>query len=198
MLRKNLNLKLMKEDLVREIFQRYLHKLGKVVKTKAKSASGPDFVVEGKAYECKGTKFDEKKLFSQLLSYGLQYSQISLVIPYNALNFTFLWKLEALEKFLGDNPNQSIEIYLIAPHEGESYAIYRRSYARSLYFEISSILHRLIPEFTKLSIEEKESKVLNFLKGIESQIKEEFRKLIIEKIQETKTTWEGALINLNS
>ena len=176
---KKLNYKAMKEDLIKGIFYQYLRKLSnhtKLInppKIRPKSASGPDFIIEGKAYECKGTKFNEKKLFSQLLSYGLQYSQIGLVIPYDALNFILLWKLEALEKFL----EKSIEIYLIAPYEEKNYAIYRWSSARMLNSEISSILHHLIPNFVNLPIEEKEKKVIDFLDTIETQIKKNLKNL---------------------
>jgi hypothetical protein len=195
----------MREDLIKRIFYQYLHKLSnhtKLIsppKIRPKSASGPDFIIEGKAYECKGTKFNGKKLFSQLLSYGLQYSQIGLVIPYNALNFMLLWKLVAVEKFLRNSPHleKSIEIYLIAPYEERNYAIYRWSSVRMLNSEIDSILYHLIPNFVNLPIEEKEKKVIGFLDAIETQIKEEFRKSTIDKAKNAKSIWEGALINLN-
>ena len=96
-----------------------------------------------------------------------------MVIPYDALNFILLWKLEALEKFL----EKSIEIYLIAPYEEKNYAIYRWSSARMLNSEISSILHHLIPNFVNLPIEEKEKKVIDFLDTIETQIKKNLKNL---------------------
>ena len=36
----------------------YLESIGKRTKVKPKTAAGPDFVVEGIAYECKGSRFD--------------------------------------------------------------------------------------------------------------------------------------------
>lgn len=190
----------MKEDLIRKIFQRYLHKLGKNIKRRSKSTAGPDFIVEGSAYECKGSKFNEKRLFSQLLSYGLQYSQINLVLPYNALNFKFLWKLEAVEKFLRVHPNRekSIKIYLIAHIKEKTYTIAYWSCARMLNSEISSIFYRLIPKFVNIPIEEKEEKIITFLNNIENQIKEEFKKQVLEKAQTAKNIWKGSLIHLKS
>lgn len=43
----------MNEELVQKIFQQYLMKLDKKPREKPKSASGPDFIVDGHAYECK-------------------------------------------------------------------------------------------------------------------------------------------------
>ena len=194
----------MKEDLVKELFAEYLSRLyNKPVKIKPKSASGPDFIIEGHAYECKGSEVDEKILFSQILSYGLQYSQMSLVIPCDVLNFTFIWKLEALEKFLRDHPNQvrSIAIYLIAPKQEQenNYAIFCCRSAQSLNSEISSLLYRLIPHFTSVSsIEEKEGKIKDFLNTIESKIKEEFRKVTIEKAQQANNIWQGDIISIET
>ena len=195
----------MEEDLIKKIFYQYLCKLSNYTKLnnytklinppkiKSQSSPGPDFIMEGKAYECKGTKFDEKNLFSQLLSYGLQYSQIGLIIPYDALNFKLLWKLEALEKFL----EKSIEIYLIASYGEKNYAVYCWSSARMLNSEISSILYYLGQNFKNIPIEEKEKKIINFLDAIETQIKEEFKKYTIDKAKNAKSIWEGALINLD-
>ncbi|MCC6004210.1 MAG: hypothetical protein LM590_07700 [Thermofilum sp.] len=81
----------MEEDVVIQVFRNYLENVGKSVRAKPKSAAGPDFVVEGHAYECKGTDFDKKRLFSQLLQYASQYSGVSLVLPYDALTLELTW-----------------------------------------------------------------------------------------------------------
>jgi hypothetical protein len=60
----------MKEDIVAQVFSKYLESIGKSIHPKPKTAAGPDFVVEGFAYECKGTEVDEKRLFDQLLQYA--------------------------------------------------------------------------------------------------------------------------------
>ena len=58
----------MKEDVVRAVFIKYLRNLGKIVVEKKKNVPGPDVVVEGYAYECKGSRFNRGKLFEQLIS----------------------------------------------------------------------------------------------------------------------------------
>jgi len=75
----------MEEDVMIQVFRKYLENIGKSVRAKPKSAAGPDFVVEGHAYECKGTNFNKKGLFSQLLQYASQYSGVSLVLPERAI-----------------------------------------------------------------------------------------------------------------
>ena len=191
----------MDEDTVKKILKNYLEKTKrKPIKIKKKQASGPDFIVESWAYECKGSKFQERKLFSQLLSYASQFSVVNLIMPCDALkNFRFIWKLEAIENFIREHPGaeRSIGIYLVAEIENGKYAICNYHFARMLINEISTILYNLIPNFIQISsIEEKETKILDFLEDAEGRIKDEFRKLTIQKASESKNIWEGAIIQI--
>jgi hypothetical protein len=194
----------MDEDIVRQIFKVYLEKRErKPIKIRSKHAAGPDFRVNGWDYECKGTEFDEKGLFNQLVSYASESAVVNLVMPWDALkSFDFIWKLEAIEKFIKRDPHdeRSIGIYLIAEIEEKKYAICNFHHARSLNNAISSILYKLIPSFTQISsIEEKEQKIIKFLNRMEDKIREEFRELVIQKAkeaEEAKKIWDGAIIEI--
>jgi hypothetical protein len=70
----------MEEDIVKQVFQMYLESIKKKTKVRLKTAAGPDFIVEGNAYECKGSKFDEKGLFIQVLQYAFQFSRVGFTL----------------------------------------------------------------------------------------------------------------------
>jgi hypothetical protein len=190
----------MKEEIVKQIFEKYLESFGKQIKTKPRTAAGPDFIVEGKAYECKGSKFNERGLFAQVLQYAFQFSVVGLVLPYDVITFELIWKLEATENFIQKGPGleRCIEIFLVAEAEDQEYAICRFSSPRALNGEVSSILYNLIPEFASIgSIEEKEKKILEFLENIEARIKEEFKKRVLLKAKEVKSPYDGGIFSLS-
>ena len=188
----------MNEELVQKIFHQYLLKLNKRPKEKPKSASGPDFIVDGHAYECKGSKFDAR-LFSQLVSYALQYIQVSLVIPHDAFHPLLLYRLEALGKFAAKyrGADGSIELFTIVDVESEKYAVRRWSNAKMIDMEISSIFYELMPTYINLEPNKKEVKILDFINDIENHIKERLKQKIIQSANESKSPYEAALIILN-
>mgnify|MGYP000353685519 CR=1 FL=1 len=80
----------MDEKTVVEVFRHYLYKrFGVWLDPRP---SGPDFLYKGKAWEVKGSKFDFNKMIEQLVRYGLEYSEITIVLPVDAFN---------MAKFLG-------------------------------------------------------------------------------------------------
>jgi hypothetical protein len=102
-----------------------------------------------------------------------------LVLPYDAITFELIWKLEAVEYFIRESLGleRSIEIFLVAETEDQKYAIYNFHSVRSLNLEIGTILYNLIPKFTSISsINEKEEKILEFLENMETEIKGEIKK----------------------
>lgn len=187
----------MNEELVQKIFHQYLLKLDKRPREKPKSASGPDFIVEGHAYECKGSKFNTK-LFSQLVSYALQYARVSLVVPYDALSFLLLYRLEALGRFAAkyQGADGSIELFTVVSMESGKYALKRWSNAKMIDMEISRIFYELMPNYINLG-NRKENKILEFINDIENQIKDGLKQKIIQSANESKTPYEAALIALN-
>ncbi|RLE84254.1 MAG: hypothetical protein DRJ67_10825, partial [Thermoprotei archaeon] len=91
----------MEEDVVKAVFIRYLQNLRKRPVPRGKSAPGPDVIVEGYAYECKGSRFERRVLFRQLTSYALQYRGVGVALPWDALDCLLIHQLEALEALLG-------------------------------------------------------------------------------------------------
>jgi len=183
----------MEEDVVIQIFRRYLESIGKRARAKPKTAAGPDFVVEGYAYECKGTNVDEKRLFNQLLQYASQYLGVSLVLPYDALTLELIWKLEAIEQFLG----RDLELYLVAEINDRTYAIRKIGNASLLDSKIHQTLNNLAQKFASISsIEEKEKKILEFLENMENELIKELKDLIIKEATTRRSAWEGGIFYL--
>ena len=183
----------MEEDVVIQVFRKYLESIGKIVRAKPKTTAGPDFVVEGHAYECKGTNFDEKRLFNQLLQYASQYSGVSLVLPYDALTLELIWKLKAIEQFL----RRDLELYLVADVDDRVYAICRIGSVVLLDTRIHQALNNLAQKFSSInSIEEKEKMVLEFLKNMESELIKELKELIIREVAARRSAWEGGVFYL--
>lgn len=188
----------MKEDVVKTVFIKYLQNLGKSPKFRKKNVPGPDIIIEGNAYECKGSEFDRNTLFRQLISNSLQYSRIGIVLPWDALDCLFIHQLEALELLIRQHPNleRSIEIYVIA-QENTNYFLHRWSSIRSLSLEIDRTAYEAIPDYTKLPTEEKESKILEFLRGFNEKLRKHVRKIVLEKGKNPPNSWEAFNCTLN-
>jgi hypothetical protein len=182
----------MEEDAVIQVFRKYLESIGKRVHAKPKTAAGPDFVVEGFAYECKGTDVEEKRLFNQLLQYASQYLGVGLALPYDALTFEFVWKLEALEQLIKQLWRKDLELYLVADADDRVYAIRKIGNTALLDVKIHQTLNLLASKFSSIgSTEEKEKKALELLQNIESEFLKELKELIIGEATTRKSAWEG-------
>jgi hypothetical protein len=198
----------MREDLVKKIFYKYLTEfLKKEIKIKSTHAAGPDFVVEGDAYECKGSKFPAERLIRQLISYASEYKELNLVLPYDALNFILIHQLEAIEYFIRrkeyPNTERALTIYLVSEEGSSKYAIGKWSYARSLVNEISSIFYQKIPKFLNLPVIQKDNRILDFINKnkIQDNVHEGFKLRILEKAQKAQTErtyYEGAFVEIKN
>jgi len=182
----------MKEDVVKEVFIKYLQNLGKTPLLRKKNVPGPDVIIEGRAYECKGSKFNRDILFKQLISNALQYTALGIVIPWDALDCLFIHQLEALEVLIREHPGleRSIEIYVVA-QEDNAYFLRRWPSATLLSLEIGKLAHEIISEYVKLSPEEKELKILEFLRGFDENVRKYIKNIVIEKGKNPPDRWEA-------
>jgi hypothetical protein len=182
----------MKEETVREVFVKYLKNLNKSPKIRKKNVPGPDVIIEGVAYECKGSDFDKNTLFKQVVSNALQFSRVGIVIPYDALSLPFAYQLGALEVLAREDPylERSIEMYVIAEENG-IYFLHRWSSARLLLLEIDRVAHEHLPQLVKLAPEEKELKILEFLKDFDDRMREYLRNIVIKEGKNPSNRWES-------
>jgi hypothetical protein len=182
----------MKEETVKAIFIKYLKNLGKNPKIWKKNVPGPDVIIEGVAYECKGSEFDKGTLFKQVVSNALQFSRVGIVIPYDVLSLSFAYQLEALEVLAREDPylERSIEIYVVVEENG-TYFLHRWSSATLLLSEIDRAAYKHLPQFVKLTPEEKESKILEFLRDFDDKIREYLRSIVIKEGKNPSNHWES-------
>jgi hypothetical protein len=182
----------MEEDVVKNIFIKYLQSLGKSPKIKKKNVPGPDVIIEGDAYECKGSDFEKTTLFKQLIANALQYRCIGIVIPWDALDCLFIHQLEALETLIREHPNleRSIEIYIVA-QEDNAYFLNRWTPAGLLLLEISRVAYKFAPEYVKLSPVEEEQKIIKFLQNFDGKVREHIRNIVVEKGRNPPNRWEA-------
>jgi hypothetical protein len=176
----------MKEDTARSIFIAYLEHLGKAPLPRRRNVPGPDVIIEGAAYECKGSKFDRNTLFKQIIFNAMQYSRTGIIIPYDALDCLFIHQLKALEQLL----KRSIEIYVVVEEE-RIYSICRWSSISSLSSDIDRVAYEHIPEYEKHTPEEKVPRILEFLKDFNSKVREYIKKVVIEKAKNPSSPYEG-------
>lgn len=199
----------MKEEIIKRITIEYLTlREKKEIRVKKKGEHGPDIVVEGKAFECKGSNLNEKgeqeRLFRQLIRWSPEYATLNLVLPCDVLDLVFLCQLGALEKFIRQDSNieRSIGILTVAKvsEEKQEYAIYNWHSARWINFHASTIIYELSPNFIKITpLDRKSQEIIQFLKEINTRMKNEFEKLTILKARECEKDgriYEGKIIQL--
>jgi hypothetical protein len=182
----------MKEETVRAVFVKYLKNLDKSPKIRKKNVPGPDIIIEGAAYECKGSKFDKNTLFKQVVSNAFQFSRVGIVIPYDALSLSFAYQLGMLEVLVREDLNlgRSIEIYVITEENG-TYFLHQWSSAKLLLLEIDKVVYEQFPQIVKLTPEEKEPTILGFLKGFDDKMREYLRSIVIKKGKNPSNRWES-------
>lgn len=182
----------MKEETVRAVFIKFLKSLDKNPKVRKKNVPGPDVIIEGVAYEYKGSDFDKNTLFKQVVSNALQFSRVGIVIPYDALSLSFAHQLKALEVLAREDPylERSIEIYVIAEENG-IYYLHRWASTTLLLSEIDEVAYEHLPQFVKLMPEEKEQKILEFLKDSDDRIRERLRNIVIKEGKNPSNRWES-------
>ena len=188
----------MKEDIVKTVFIKYLQNLGKTPKLRKKNVPGPDVIIEGNAYECKGSEFNKVTLFKQLVSNALQYSRIGVVMPWDALDCLFIHQLKALELLIRDHPNleRSVEIYIVV-QEDNIYFLCRWSSVRLLSLEVDRVGCESIPKYVDLSPVEKELKILEFLRDFDKKLREHIKNIVVEKGKKPSNLWEAFSCTLN-
>ena len=110
----------------------------------------------------------------------------------DALSLSFAYQLGALEVLAREDPylERSIEIYVIAEENG-TYFLHRWSSARSLLLEIDRVAYEHLPQLLKLTPEEKEPKILEFLKDFDDRIRGYLRNIVIKEGKNPSNRWES-------
>lgn len=170
------------EKKVKEAFLIYLKNKGEYSRPRSIHSRGADILIKGKAYEIKGSDFNKTRAIKQLISYAFDYKRVSLVFPSEALNYSFIYKLKAIERFLSHPIDYSIELYLVTEKNDKIYVIYKFSSLNLFGIKIDKLLYQLGKrDIALLSPEEKEKKIREYVIKLEEKLKEEIKNYIIRE-----------------
>jgi len=112
----------MKEEVVRQVMRKYF--ASKSIKTIPSKGAGPDLLRDGKAVEVKGSKYDFKRMLTQLKDYAYKFSEVSLVLPYDGLTLERIERLIIFNGLIKEARGISLKVYLLAPHSEQRNIFY--------------------------------------------------------------------------
>jgi hypothetical protein len=120
----------MREDIARRVMSTYFKLKG--VRAIPSRGAGPDFIVDGKAVEVKGTKFDLERALKQCWDYAQKYIEVAIALPVDSFNLDRLWALYNLSRIIEEMRDFPLKFYLIAESEEEKDCYFVREY-KELY-----------------------------------------------------------------
>jgi hypothetical protein len=109
--------------------------------------AGPDFIVDGKAVEVKGTVFDLERALKQCWDYAQKYTEVAIVLPADSFDLDQLWIFYVLSEFVYRVRDFPLKFYLIAESEEEKDCYYVREYKDRMAFNgdvWSALMHGYI------------------------------------------------------
>lgn len=162
---------MIKEKLMIEIAEKYFER--ESVKAIRQRGSGPDFLLDGRAIEVKGSNAKFSPAIAQLLDYAFKYSGLTVILPIdllsnptNLLNFHLLCCLA----------RRTIDTILVGK-ENEFYYLKKFPYGRII---LSDVINAVAKEERKLEEWEK-SETMEFLQNLKAHLEKAFLKIIKTK-----------------
>src|SRR3990170_4735292 len=105
----------MEEKLVRVVMTKYFALKG--IKVVFSRGSGPDLLIDGKAVEVKGSRYDFDRMLRQLVDYACKYSDITLALPFDGLTLKQSLQLGSLAQMIEDARNIRLKVFVLAPDQ---------------------------------------------------------------------------------
>ena len=116
----------MREDIAKQVMSAYFELKG--IRAVPSRGAGPDFIVDGKAVEVKGTKFDLERALKQCWDYAQKYIAVAIALPVDSFNLDRLWAFQNLSRIIKDVRDFPLKFYLIAESEEKEDCYYVREY----------------------------------------------------------------------
>lgn len=116
----------MDEKTIRLIIAKYLSETGARFTVQKEKEAGPDFLMDGLAFETKGDSFDTKHALGQFTKYAFKYAGLQIALPIEALSIDFLYSLYVLECIVKNRiplRPRLIKMYLICKSNKNEYSI---------------------------------------------------------------------------
>jgi hypothetical protein len=108
----------MEEEEMRLIMIKYFAMKGiRAVPSKGQ-ASGPDFHIDGKAVEVKGSTHDFTRMLKQLVDYARKYNAVELALPFDGLTLLQAAQLNGLYHLIKTVRKIRLKVYVVAPKSG--------------------------------------------------------------------------------
>ena len=124
----------MREDTSKQVMSAYFELKG--IRAVPSKGAGPDFIVEGKAVEVKGTKFDLERALKQCWDYAQKYIDVAIALPVDSFNLDRLWAFYNLSRIIKKVRDFPLKFYLIAESEKEKDRYYVREYKELYPFSV--------------------------------------------------------------
>jgi len=116
----------MREDTAKRVMSTFFKLKG--IRAVPSKGAGPDFIVDGKAVEVKGTKFDLERALRQCWDYAQKYIEVAIALPVDSFNLDHLWAFHNLTRIIDNVRGFPLKFYLIAESEEEKDCYYLREY----------------------------------------------------------------------
>lgn len=127
----------MREDTAKRVMSAFFELKG--IRAIPSRGAGPDFIVDGKAVEVKGTKFDLERALKQCWDYAQKYIEVAVALPVDSFNLDRLWTFHNISRIIKKVRNFPLRFYLIAESEKEKDCYYVRKYEELYSLEVYDI-----------------------------------------------------------
>jgi hypothetical protein len=118
----------MLEDTAKKVMLTFFKLKG--IRAVPSKGAGPDFIVEGKAVEVKGTVFDLERALKQCWDYAQKYSGVAIALPTDSFDLDRLWAFMNLSDYIEKLRGFPLKFYLIAESEEKKDCFYVREYKK--------------------------------------------------------------------
>lgn len=159
---------MIREKLMVKIAEKYFEK--ESIKPVRQRGSGPDFLLDGRAIEVKGSNARFRLAIAQFLDYVFKYKGLMVILPIDLLSTPInLLHFYILCSFA----RRTIETVLVGK-ENDFYYLKKFPYGRTI---LSDVINGITEEKRKLEKWEK-SETIEFLRNLEIHLEKAFLKMI--------------------
>jgi len=105
----------------------------KSIKVIEQRGSGPDLLIDGKAIEVKGSRYDFCRMLRQLVDYAYKYSDVAVALPFDGLTLEKAHQVHILAQMIEETRNIRLKVYIVAPDSAQKNQFYVREFKTASY-----------------------------------------------------------------
>lgn len=155
----------MDEETTRKVMQKYFESKGlKPIPTRG---AGPDFHLNGKAIEIKGSKVkgnknDFHRMLRQLVDYARKYIAVELALPFDGLNIEQAYQLNDLFHMIETAKDIRLKIYLVVKNPTKENSFFVKEYKQPIIITANMDFRQPYPRPTDFTLKEAVEKLINY------------------------------------